>query len=163
MMSSIVLSFISWSYTQWTDSLEKEKDLSEKVTRLNTEITYRVQVMQNYFESECSDPQNLSIDTFMDIDEIYRATSNYKAIFPENIDKDLHALIWEVSALQEENVKQQYINCFDSLLQFNAYINRLLNQMDRQGQFYGQPVDYEKEVNILKGKFTSALNEIEND
>jgi len=162
LMSSVVLSFITWSYTQWMDALEKEKALSEQSTKLNTEISYRVQVIHNYFESECSDPQNLSIDTFMDIEEIYSASSSYKAIFPENNDKELHTLIWEMSAIQKENVKQQYIDCFNSLLQFNAYLNRLLNQMDTQGQFYGQPVDYEMEVNVLKETFSAALNKIEN-
>lgn len=70
MMSSIVLSFMTWSYTQWTDSLEKKKVLSEKLTKLETEVSYRVQVMQNYFESECSEHSNLSRKTFKDIDEI---------------------------------------------------------------------------------------------
>lgn len=157
-MSSIVLSFITWSYTQWADSLEKKKVLSEKLTKLDTEISYRVQVMQNYFESECSEHSNLSRKTFKDIDEIYSAAPSYKAIFPENADKDLHTLIWELSAIQKGNSKHLYVNCFDSLLQFNAYLNRLQSQVDSQGLFYGKAVDYEKEVAVLIGKFTSALS-----
>jgi len=163
MMSSIVLSFITWSYTQWMDSLEKEKVVTEKSTMLNTEISYRVQVMQNYFESECSVAHNLSSETFEDINDIYSAAPRYQAVFPENNDKDLHTLVWELSALQKESKREPYIHCFDSLLQFNAYMNRLQNQMDAQGLFYGQSIDYEKEVNMLRGKFTSALNEIYSD
>ncbi len=156
-MSSIVLSFITWSYTQWTDSLEEEKVLSERLTKLETEISYRVQVMQNYFESECSEHSNLSLKTFKDIDEIYGAAPSYKAIFPENAGKDLHTLIWEMSAVQEGNAKHLYISCFDSLLQFNAYLNRLQSQVDSQGLFYGEAVNYKKEVAMLTAKFTSAL------
>ncbi len=72
------------------DSLKKEKILCEKLTKLSTEISYRAQLMQNYFESECSDHQNLSPKTFTDTDEIYGAAPGYKAIFPENASKDLH-------------------------------------------------------------------------
>lgn len=162
MMSSIVVSFITWSYTQWTDSLEKEKALSEKSTMLSTEISYRVQVMKNYFESECA-AEKLGIGTFRDIQGIYSAGSNHKAIFAENAGKDLHTLIWEESAIQKGQIKQQYVNYFHALLKFNAYLNRLLNEMDTQGLFYGQNVNYEKEINKLKEMFTSALDEIGND
>lgn len=157
LMSSIVVSFITWSYTQWTDSLEAKKVLSERVAKLDTEISYRVQVLQNYFESECSEHSNLSRKTFKDIDEIYGAAPSYQAIFQENAGKDLHILIWEFSAVQKEDTKHLYISCFDSLLQFNAYLNRLQNQVDSQNQFYGEAVNYEKEVAMLTGKFTSAL------
>lgn len=157
MMSSIVLSLITWSYTQWTDSLEQKRVISEKLTKLETEISYRVQVMQNYFESECSEHSNLSRKTIKDIEKIYRAAPGYQAIFPNNASKDLHILIWELSAVQKGKEKQQYINCFNSLLQFNAYLNRLQNQLDSQGKFYGKAPDYKKEVAILIEKFTSAL------
>lgn len=161
LMSSVALSFITWSYTQWTDSLEKEKVLSEKFAMLSTEISYRVLVLDNYFESECT-AEKLGIGTFRAIQNIYRANSNYKAIFAENTDKELHTLIWEVSAIQNDNVKQQYVDCFHALLQFNAYLNRLLDELDIQGSFYGQQVNYEKEVNLLKGMFRSAMDELGN-
>jgi len=163
MMSSIVLSFITWGYTQWTDSLEKEKALSEKFAMLSTEISYRVLVMDNYFESKCSASEHLGMHTFRDIEDIYSASANYKAIFGENADKDLHTLIWEMAAIQDDNVKQQYVNCFDSLLHFNANLNRFQNQMDMQGMFYGQQINYEKEVNILIEMFKSAIDQIGND
>lgn len=163
MMSSIVLSFITWSYTQWTDSLQKEKAMTEKRTKLMTEISYRVQVMENYFESECSDHKNLSRKTFTDIDDIYGAAPSYKAIFPENAGKDFHTLIWEMSTIKGKTAKPQYISCFDSLLIFNAYLNRLQNQIDKQGLFYGQDVVFAHEVAILQGKFKSALSEIESE
>lgn len=162
MMSSIVLSFITWSYAQWTDSLEKEKARSAKFELLGTEISYRVQVMDNYFESECT-AEKLGIDTFRDLEEIYSATSSYKAIFAENTGKELHTLIWEVSAIQKDHVKHQYVSCFDSLLLFNAYLNRLLNELDTQGLFYNQQVNYEKEIKLLKGMFRSAMGELGND
>ena len=60
--------------------------------------------------------------------------------------------------MQIENPKQPYARCFDSLLQFNAYLNRLQNQVDAQGQFYGRDVNYKKEVTMLIAKFTSALD-----
>jgi len=161
LMSSVALSFITWSYTQWTDSLEKEKVLSVKYAMLSTEISYRVQVLDNYFESECT-PEKLGVGTFLDIQNIYRANSNYKAIFAENTDKELHTLIWEISAIQKDNAKQQYVDCFHALLQFNAYLNRLLDELDMQGLFYGQQVNYEKEINLLKGMFGSAMDEIGN-
>ena len=157
-MSSVVISFITWSYTQWNDSLEREKVLAEKISKLETEIFYRVKVMHNYFESECSEDRNLSRKTFEDIDEIYSTAPSYNAIFPENAGKDLHTLVWELSAVQTGNTKQLYISCFDSLLQFNAYLNRLQNQVDAQGQFYGRDVNYKKEVTMLIAKFTSALD-----
>lgn len=155
-MSSIVLSFITWSYTHWTESLEQKQALSETVTKLDTEISYRVQVMQNYFESECSDQSNLSYNTFQDIDEIYSAAASYNAIFPEHADKDLHTLIWEMSVVHKGHTKQLFVTCFDSLLHFHAYLNRLQSQVGSQGLFYGEAVDFEKEVAVLIGQFTSA-------
>jgi len=160
-MSSIVVSFMTWSYTQWTDSLEKKQELSEKVTKLDTEISYRVQVMQNYFESECSNESHLSRDTFQDIDDIYSAAASYNAIFPENDAKDLHTLIWEMSVVQKGYTRDLFVTCFDSLLQFHMYLNRLQTQVDSQNLFYEQEVDYAKEVAVLMGQFTSALGVVD--
>jgi hypothetical protein len=156
-MSSIVLSFITWSYTQWTDSLEKKKVISEKSVKLKTEISYRVQLMQNYFVAECSEHSYLSRKTFEDIGEIYDAVPKYQSIFVENDGKPLHVLIWEISAVQKGDLEPRYVRCFHSLLQFYSYLNRLLNQVDSQGQFYGIDIDYDKEVTVLRAKFTSSL------
>lgn len=157
MMSSIVVSFITWSYTQWTDSLEKEKVLSEKLTKLETEFSYRVQVMQNYFESECVDHDQIGRKTVDDIDQIYRAAPSYQAIFPENAEKDLHMIIWELSAVQKEDAKHLYISCFDSLLKFNTELNRLQTQVDPRGFMYEERVNYIEKVAMLTAKFTSAI------
>ena len=160
-LGSVVVSFISWSYTQWSDALESSKITTEKILKLETEVSYRVQLLQNYFDSECTEPSELSAKTFDDIDEIYTASSNYKPIFSENAGKELHALVWELSSLQTETLKQPYVSSFDSLLQFNAYLNRLKNQTGAGNSFYGNPVDFVKEVDLLKTKFAAAIHKLD--
>jgi hypothetical protein len=114
MMSSIVLSFITWSYAQWTDSLEKEKIQSEKFTMLETELSYRLQVMNNYFESECA-AERRGANTLTDIGNIYRGAENYKAIFAENSEKDPYTLHLEDGCAKKRRGKAgicRVLQCF---------------------------------------------------
>jgi hypothetical protein len=63
-----------------------------------------------------------------------------------------------MAAVQEKRAGDLYVSCFDSLLQFNSYLNRLRNQAGLVDQFYGASVDYEREVDILRTRFTSAMS-----
>ena len=84
LLSSVVLSLVTWMYTEVTQSIEQRVVNSEKATKLDTEISYRVQLLHNYFQSECAEHRNLSRSTFLDIQDLYKAAPKFQAIFPEN-------------------------------------------------------------------------------
>ena len=116
LLSSVVLSLVTWMYTEVSQSIEQRIVDAEKATKLDTEISYRIRLLDNYSQSECSERSILSRDTFVDIRDIYKADPEFQAIFPENRQKDLHILIWEKAALLEAGEKKVFVNSFNTFL-----------------------------------------------
>jgi hypothetical protein len=165
-LSSVVLSFMTWAYTEVSHSIEQRKVTTESITKLKTEMSYRIRLINDYFESECSEDSILTErgkKTFEDIRSIYRAEPTYQSIFPENKQKDLHILLWELAALLDGDEQKAFFVSFGSMLNFNAYLNRLNEQTAADGSFYGKPVDFKKEVAELKSKFSAATRPIANE
>lgn len=159
-LSSIVLSFITWAYTEVSQSIEHQKVTMVSVTKLTTEMSYRIRLIENYFVSECSEDSNLSPQTFVDIQDIYRAKPTYQSIFPENKEKDLHILLWELGALSDGDEQNAFFDSFNSMLNFNSFLNRLRDQTSTDGNFYGEKPDYEKRVEELVELFSAATRPI---
>lgn len=166
-LSSIVVSFLTWAYTEFSQSVEQRELTLESVTKLTTEVSYRIQLMENYFASECAVPDNLKHETFADIREIYRAAPEYQSIFPENREKDLHILLWELAVLQDEQKQPDFQNSFNAMLGFNADLNRHLNTVVNS---YAMPMDPQdqqaamvKDVRRLIQAFTKAIAPIEQE
>jgi len=180
--SSIVLSFVTWSYAEMTHSIEQRNVNAEIATKLDTEISYRILLMQNHFKSDCSDPDHLNWGTFQNIQNIYKAGADYQSIFQENKQKDLHILIWERRALLNANEKQVYFDSFIALLDFTAYLNRFLaskkDAVDDNKQslsngnndpapalfdslsFYNTETNFPSQVEKLQKDFLAATNAI---
>jgi len=160
--SSVVLSFVTWSYTELSHNNQQRGIARENITKLDTEISYRIRLVENYFASECTDPEKITPKTFMDIQQIYRAKPDYQSIFSENREKGLHTLMWERAALslKPEN-KKGFIAAFNDLLNFNASLTKIQSETDSAGLSYGIRSDAEK-VKELQEKFSSAIDHIEN-
>ena len=159
LLSTFFLSFSSWIYTQWTQGLEQDRVRTQSIRKLETEINYRTRLMDNFFASECADNTNIGSHTIESLKKMYNANSrsSFKGVFTENNDKPLHTLIWEWASLQHGQTKHQGFNSFEVLLAFNAYVNRLTGSSVRQGSFYGEPIDYHKEVKTLRNKLNNGL------
>jgi hypothetical protein len=59
-LSSVVLSFMTWAYTEVSHSIEQRKVTTESITKLKTEMSYRIRLINDYFESECSEDSILN-------------------------------------------------------------------------------------------------------
>ena len=161
LLSSVGLSFLTWLYTAVSQAIEQRAVIAEKTTKLDTEISYRIRLLTNYFESDCADHSNLSRSTFEDIQHIYKADPAFQAIFPENQNKDLHILIWEKAALLDADEKRVFVESFNSLTTgFNARLTRFLRQTTRSGLFYGEQPDLGQEVATLIQMFSTAIRPI---
>ncbi len=166
-LSSIVVSFMGWAYTEFSQSIEQRELTMESVTKLTTEVSYRIQMIDSYFESECMVPDNLEQRTFDEIREIYRAAPEYQSIFPENREKDLHMLLWELAALQDDEKRPGFQKSFNSMLGFNADLNKHLNPVVNS---YAVPMDseddkaaLEKDVGALMKAFAEAIAPIKDE
>ena len=161
LLSSVGLSLVTWMYTEVSQSIEQRIVNAEKATELDTEISYRIRLLNNYFQSDCADHKVLSLATFEDIRDIYKADPDFQAIFPENRQKDLHILIWEKSALLEAGEKEVFVESFNKLTTgFNAYLTRFLRETERGGLFYGEVPDLGEKVTELIQLFSTAIDPI---
>ena len=160
-LSSIVLSLVTWSYTELSHTIQQRSANAQSVTKLNTEIDYRIRLIENYFNSECSEHSNVSEKTFSDIRNIYNAGPKYQSIFPENKQKQLHLLIWEMSALLEDSGETQiFVSSFEHLTGLYAYLNRFVDQTKDTGMFYGTDPDYRLEATRVQNCFSLATQAV---
>jgi hypothetical protein len=159
LLSSVGVSFVTWMYTEVSQSIEQRAEHAASAMALDSEIEYRIRLMNNYFISDCAEHSELDHATITDIRDIYEGNSQYEAITPWNRGKNLHTLIWERAALlKADKARDDFRKSFDELtLQFNAYLTRLVRELERSAEFYGSPVDYPKEVEELITRFTSAI------
>lgn len=162
--SSVVLSSVTWSYAQWSAAIEQRSANTENITKLNTEIDYRIRLIENYFASECTEGSNVDLKTLSEIRNLYSAGPKYRSIFPENKQKQLHLLIWEMSALQEDaGQKQVFVKSFERLTRLYAYLNRFVEQSEVEGQpgwSYSGPPDYRHETKKIQQCFSAATASI---
>ena len=180
-LSSVGLSFLTWMYTEVSQSMEQRIINAETATMLQTEISYRVTLLDNYFRSDCVEGVAVNRKTFVDIRDIYKASTDFQAIFTENNGKDLHTLIWERAALLEAGEKGRFEKSFNELtIDFNAYLIRFLRATDKNSEFhedgddieegavpafefYGNQVDndrYRVEAIVLQERFRNAVHPI---
>ena len=160
-LSSVVLSLVTWSYTELSHTIEQRSANVQNVKKLNTEIDYRIRLIENYFDSECSEDSNVSEKTFSDIRNIYNAVPKYQSIFPENKQKQLHVLIWEMSAhLADANEKQDFVKSFEQLTGLYAYLNRFVDQTKDTGMIYNTIPDYRLEATKVKKCFSMATQAV---
>lgn len=166
-LSSIVVSFMGWAYTEFSQSIEQRELTMESVAKLTTEVSYRIQMIDSYFESECMVEDNLDEQTFNEIRQIYRAAPEYQSIFPENREKDLHMLLWELAALQGDEKRLDFQEAFNSMLDFNADLNKHLNPVENS---YAMPMESQvnkatlkKDVDALMKTFAEAMAPIKDE
>jgi len=162
LLSSVGLSLVTWMYTEVSQSIEQRIVIAEKTTTLDTEISYRIRLLENYFQSDCADHGKVTMETIEDIWYIYKADPKFQAIFPENGEKDLHILIWEKAALLKTGEKEIFVQLFNDLTTgFNADITRFLRQTERErGLIYGQKPDLGKKVTELIKMFSTAVHPV---
>jgi len=161
LLSSVGLSLVTWVYTEVSQSVEQRIFYAELATDLDTEIEYRIRLMNNYFQSDCADHQVVSRATIEDIRDIYEADPEFQAISPENREKGLHLLIWERAALLEAGEKEAYEKSFNELtMGFNAYLTRFLRETERTDLFYGEEPNYGEQVAELIERFKTAIDPI---
>ena len=166
-MSSIVVSSLTWAYTEFSQSIETRKLTKESVTKLSTEVSYRIQLLEIYFDSECMDLNRLKQENFDEIRKIYQAGIGYQSIFPENKDKELHILLWELSALQEVDKQLKFQAAFKAMLGFNTDLNRhtniAINSYAMPMEPQGEVADLKKKIDGLIGTFKAAIEPIRDE
>lgn len=107
-LSSIFVSFGSWSYTLWSKSLEESKIKGVQIRRLDQEIEHRlwVGVLEN-FKGAFEERDLESIKRFgADLPKrVMLKPLENDVLFPENANRTLYSLLFELDYLVAEDQK----------------------------------------------------------
>jgi hypothetical protein len=115
-LSTIVVGITTWSYSNWQEQQRGDRELNQKIQRLDAEISYRFDVSNQsrpeypddtFVIALCYSPihvEQQSKPLVNNSSEAQWQTDRY--VFPEFKDRSLFSLMWELEQIVPESEKE---------------------------------------------------------
>ncbi|MBI1307039.1 MAG: hypothetical protein GC181_10595 [Bacteroidetes bacterium] len=165
LLSSIVLTFISWSYSQIQSHNQQKAEHIRITKRLSAEMKYRMILLDNKMQTCMTISDSLRIKPMWDVNDIFYGRSvalmngvsretEFDPVFPEYDNRGVVSLFWEYAMINLQGDNTQFIEPF---MAFQIGLRDMMdNDSDTTLQF---PKNKLLELNNHLDKMKKAIQE----
>lgn len=99
LMSSVLISGLSWGYTQWVEARNEQSELGERIRKLDLEIAYRLHYLDRLGDGKVDHNVVYDVDTVFngEMEDWLPSPS-----FPEFEKRSVASLMWDLQSLLTE-------------------------------------------------------------